>query len=98
MFGVANVTMPHKLSVHKFWTQQTIPARLIGAINTLLVRKDVASSARLIDASDDNRCRLVKQIRLQPDGELIEKDWTKLPEPMHVISSLRHAFGDITFP
>ncbi|KAJ5729463.1 uncharacterized protein N7483_003971 [Penicillium malachiteum] len=37
-FGGASVTMPHKLHVHKFCKEQTDTARLIGAINTLVVR------------------------------------------------------------
>ncbi|KAJ5356354.1 hypothetical protein N7517_010963 [Penicillium concentricum] len=37
-FGGASVTMPHKLQVHKFCNNQTETARLIGAINTLLVK------------------------------------------------------------
>lgn len=36
-FGGASVTMPHKLQVHMFCTEQTETARLIGAINTLVV-------------------------------------------------------------
>lgn len=39
-FGGASVTMPHKLHVHKFCTEQTDTARLIGAINTLIVKDD----------------------------------------------------------
>ncbi|KAJ5363451.1 uncharacterized protein N7496_009164 [Penicillium cataractarum] len=39
-FGGASVTMPHKLQVHKFCTDQTETARLIGAINTLVVKGD----------------------------------------------------------
>ncbi|KAJ5618431.1 hypothetical protein N7528_007074 [Penicillium herquei] len=38
-FGGASVTMPHKLHVHKFCTEQTLTARLIGAINTLVVKQ-----------------------------------------------------------
>ncbi|KAJ5912165.1 uncharacterized protein N7473_001468 [Penicillium subrubescens] len=37
-FGGASVTMPHKLQVHKLCTDQTETARLIGAINTLVVK------------------------------------------------------------
>lgn len=37
-FGGASVTMPHKLHVHKYCTEQTDTARLIGAINTLVVK------------------------------------------------------------
>jgi shikimate-5-dehydrogenase len=37
-FGGASVTMPHKLQVHKLCTGQTETARLIGAINTLIVK------------------------------------------------------------
>ncbi|KAJ5281804.1 shikimate / quinate 5-dehydrogenase protein [Penicillium angulare] len=37
-FGGGSVTMPHKLHVHKFCTEQTDIARLIGAINTLIVK------------------------------------------------------------
>jgi shikimate-5-dehydrogenase len=36
-FGGASVTMPHKLAVHKFCTQLTENARMIGAVNTLIV-------------------------------------------------------------
>ncbi|OQE16856.1 hypothetical protein PENFLA_c026G05317 [Penicillium flavigenum] len=39
-FGGASVTMPHKLQVHKFCSEQTDTARLIGAINTLVVKHD----------------------------------------------------------
>lgn len=37
-FGGGSVTMPHKLQVHKFCSEQTDAARLIGAINTLIVK------------------------------------------------------------
>lgn len=37
-FGGASVTMPHKLQVHRLCTDQTETARLIGAINTLVVK------------------------------------------------------------
>ena len=37
-FGGGSVTMPHKLHVHKFCNEQTDTARLIGAVNTLVVR------------------------------------------------------------
>ncbi|CAG7919129.1 unnamed protein product [Penicillium olsonii] len=37
-FGGASVTMPHKLQVHKLCDEQTETARLIGAINTLIVK------------------------------------------------------------
>ena len=37
-FGGASVTMPHKLQVHRLCTEQTETARLIGAINTLVVK------------------------------------------------------------
>ncbi|KAJ6139513.1 hypothetical protein N7471_005999 [Penicillium samsonianum] len=36
-FGGASVTMPHKLQAHKFCSEQTETAQLIGAINTLIV-------------------------------------------------------------
>lgn len=36
--GGASVTMPHKLHVHKFCTEQTDTAQLIGAINTLVIK------------------------------------------------------------
>lgn len=36
-FGGGSVTMPHKLQVHKFCQQQSETAKIIGAINTLLV-------------------------------------------------------------
>ncbi|KAJ5096352.1 shikimate / quinate 5-dehydrogenase protein [Penicillium alfredii] len=39
-FGGASVTMPHKLQVHKYCNHQTETARLIGAINTLIVKSD----------------------------------------------------------
>ncbi|KAJ5112697.1 hypothetical protein N7532_000742 [Penicillium argentinense] len=39
-FGGGSVTMPHKLQVHKFCTDQTDTAKLIGAINTLVVEGD----------------------------------------------------------
>ncbi|KAJ5923539.1 hypothetical protein N7454_008784 [Penicillium verhagenii] len=37
-FGGGSVTMPHKLHVHKYCTDQTDTARLIGAINTLVIK------------------------------------------------------------
>ncbi|KAJ5646554.1 hypothetical protein N7490_002926 [Penicillium lividum] len=37
-FGGGSVTMPHKLEVHKYCTDQTDTARLIGAINTLVIK------------------------------------------------------------
>jgi shikimate-5-dehydrogenase len=39
-FGGGSVTMPHKLQVHKFCSEQSDEARLIGAINTLVVKHD----------------------------------------------------------
>ncbi|CAG8127497.1 unnamed protein product [Penicillium salamii] len=39
-FGGASVTMPHKLQVHKFCDEQTETVRLIGAINTLVVKEN----------------------------------------------------------
>lgn len=36
-FGGASVTMPHKLAVHKYCHDQSDSAKLIGAINTLVV-------------------------------------------------------------
>ena len=39
-FGGASVTMPHKLQVHKFCNEQTDTAKLIGAINTLIVKNN----------------------------------------------------------
>jgi shikimate-5-dehydrogenase len=39
-FGGASVTMPHKLQVHKFCNEQTETAKLIGAINTLVVKNN----------------------------------------------------------
>jgi shikimate-5-dehydrogenase len=39
-FGGASVTMPHKLQVHKFCNSQTETAKLIGAINTLIVQNN----------------------------------------------------------
>lgn len=39
-FGGASVTMPHKLQVHRLCTEQTETARLIGAINTLVVKEN----------------------------------------------------------
>lgn len=38
-FGGGSVTMPHKLHVHKFCNEQTNTARLIGAVNTLVVKQ-----------------------------------------------------------
>ncbi|KAL4922045.1 hypothetical protein BDW62DRAFT_197283 [Aspergillus aurantiobrunneus] len=37
-FGGASVTMPHKLQVHRYCSEQTETARTIGAINTLIPR------------------------------------------------------------
>jgi shikimate-5-dehydrogenase len=39
-FGGASVTMPHKLTVHKFSSELTENARMIGAVNTLIVRRE----------------------------------------------------------
>jgi shikimate-5-dehydrogenase len=39
-FGGASVTMPHKLAVHKFCGELTENARTIGAVNTLIVRRE----------------------------------------------------------
>lgn len=36
-FGGGSVTMPHKLQVHKYCQRQTETAKVIGAINTLIV-------------------------------------------------------------
>ncbi|OOQ88147.1 shikimate [Penicillium brasilianum] len=51
-FGGASVTMPHKLQVHKFCTEQTDTARLIGAINTLVVKED-GNGRRIIGDNTD---------------------------------------------
>jgi pentafunctional AROM polypeptide len=45
-FGGASVTMPHKLHVRKYCDRETETARLIGAINTLVV--EYKNGARLI--------------------------------------------------
>ncbi|KAH8176138.1 shikimate dehydrogenase substrate binding domain-containing protein [Sarocladium implicatum] len=39
-FGGASVTMPHKLQVEKYCDEQTEDARAIGAVNTLVVRRE----------------------------------------------------------
>ncbi|KAL1887381.1 hypothetical protein Sste5346_010261 [Sporothrix stenoceras] len=39
-FGGASVTMPHKLHAHKYCQHLTEAARLIGAVNTLVVSSD----------------------------------------------------------
>jgi shikimate-5-dehydrogenase len=51
-FGGASVTMPHKLQVHKLCTDQTETARLIGAINTLVV-KGSGDERRIIGDNTD---------------------------------------------
>lgn len=51
-FGGGSVTMPHKLEVHKFCAEQTDTARLIGAINTLIVREGIEGRAILGDNTD----------------------------------------------
>jgi shikimate-5-dehydrogenase len=52
LFGGASVTMPHKLAVHKFCDEQSIHARLIGAINTLVVDHD-AGRRRIVGDNTD---------------------------------------------
>jgi shikimate-5-dehydrogenase len=39
-FGGASVTMPHKLSISTYCTESSSPAKIIGAINTLVVLYD----------------------------------------------------------
>jgi shikimate-5-dehydrogenase len=51
-FGGASVTMPHKLQVHKFCHQQTETGKLIGAINTLVVRGDGDNRVIIGDNTD----------------------------------------------
>lgn len=51
-FGGGSVTMPHKLQVHKFCSEQTDTARLIGAINTLVV-KDNGKERTIIGHNTD---------------------------------------------
>lgn len=51
-FGGASVTMPHKLQVHKLCTDQTETARLIGAINTLVI-KGSGDERRIIGDNTD---------------------------------------------
>ncbi|KAF3394229.1 Pentafunctional AROM polypeptide [Penicillium rolfsii] len=51
-FGGASVTMPHKLQVHKLCTDQTETARLIGAINTLVVKR-TGDERRIIGDNTD---------------------------------------------
>jgi shikimate-5-dehydrogenase len=52
LFGGASVTMPHKLAVHKFCDEQSIHARRIGAINTLVVDHD-AGKRRIVGDNTD---------------------------------------------
>jgi len=52
-FGGASVTMPHKLAVHKFCEQQTVHAKRIGAINTLIVRHDEHGQRYLLGENTD---------------------------------------------
>lgn len=47
-FGGASVTMPHKLFVSKFCTEQSDSALRIGAINTLVVQDDDDAGGRTI--------------------------------------------------
>lgn len=47
-FGGASVTMPHKLFVSKFCTEQSDSALRIGAINTLVVQDDGNAGGRTI--------------------------------------------------
>ncbi|CAI7623616.1 unnamed protein product [Penicillium glandicola] len=51
-FGGASVTMPHKLQVHKFCNEQTKTARLIGAINTLIVKGNGSERVVIGDNTD----------------------------------------------
>ncbi|KAJ5243385.1 uncharacterized protein N7469_001712 [Penicillium citrinum] len=50
--GGASVTMPHKLHVHKFCTEQTETAQLIGAINTLVI-KNTSEGRRVLGDNTD---------------------------------------------
>ncbi|KAJ5784407.1 shikimate / quinate 5-dehydrogenase protein [Penicillium pulvis] len=51
-FGGGSVTMPHKLHVHKYCTEQTDTARLIGAINTLVIKGSGENRAIIGDNTD----------------------------------------------
>lgn len=51
-FGGGSVTMPHKLHVHKYCTEQTDTARLIGAINTLVIKGNGENRAIIGDNTD----------------------------------------------
>ncbi|OQE31588.1 hypothetical protein PENSTE_c001G09801 [Penicillium steckii] len=50
--GGASVTMPHKLHVHNYCTEQTKTAQLIGAINTLVI-KNTSEGRRVIGDNTD---------------------------------------------
>ncbi|KAJ5974545.1 hypothetical protein N7481_011755 [Penicillium waksmanii] len=50
--GGASVTMPHKLHVHKYCTDQTDIAKLIGAINTLVI-KNTSDGRKVIGDNTD---------------------------------------------
>ncbi|KAF3014446.1 hypothetical protein E8E14_008648 [Neopestalotiopsis sp. 37M] len=52
-FGGASVTMPHKLEAHKFCQEQTESARLIGAINTLIVNEADDGKRKIIGDNTD---------------------------------------------
>ncbi|ETS73323.1 hypothetical protein PFICI_14928 [Pestalotiopsis fici W106-1] len=52
-FGGASVTMPHKLEAHKFCQEQTESARLIGAINTLIVSENRDGTRKIIGDNTD---------------------------------------------
>ncbi|KAI0163104.1 putative pentafunctional AROM polypeptide [Pestalotiopsis sp. NC0098] len=52
-FGGASVTMPHKLQAHKFCQEQTASARLIGAVNTLIVSEGDDGKRKIIGDNTD---------------------------------------------
>ncbi|KAK4701146.1 hypothetical protein P7C70_g5088, partial [Phenoliferia sp. Uapishka_3] len=70
-FGGASVTMPHKSIIHKYLDSSTPLATLLGAVNTIVPKKDAASGK--IELVGDNTdwvgiLRLLKQ-ELKPEHE-----------------------------
>jgi shikimate-5-dehydrogenase len=52
-FGGASITMPHKLQAERYCDRQTDTARLIGAINTLIVEHDEAQQDKRAITGDN---------------------------------------------
>lgn len=75
-FGGASVTMPHKLQVQKYCNEQTQTARLIGAVNTLILETDEGSRTIIGDNTDWSGLYSIivshsKKTEWQPDSGLV---------------------------